>query len=233
MLKLFSERWCKEVASNGVVVLMPDFRNTYTKTGINHFPKGLNDCAEAVKWAKANKDELKVRNIIVQGESGGGNLSLATALKANREGWIDHIDGVFASVPYISNLWGSSEARLLEELPSVIENHGYFLNRYVNTFLGHFYTPDDKDAANPLAWPYHATLQDMKGLPPHVVVVDELDLLRDEGISYHRRLVKAGVESRGGLNLGVTHGSALIFANTMPELHKGLARDVASFAKAL
>ena len=82
---------------------MPDFRNAYTKAAYNHFPKGLNDCAAAVKWIVANKEKLRVRNIVCQGESGGANLACATALKANREGWVKDIAGVYGIVPYISN----------------------------------------------------------------------------------------------------------------------------------
>ena len=36
-------------------------------------------------------------------------------------------------------------------------------------------------AKNPLAWPYHATQEDLSDLPPHVIYVNELDPLRDEG----------------------------------------------------
>ena len=50
----------------------------------------------------ANREDLGVSTVVISGESGGGNLSIATALKANREGWIDGIDGVYAQCPYIS-----------------------------------------------------------------------------------------------------------------------------------
>ena len=225
------DRWCISLAVNGVVVVMPDFRNAYYKDKYNHFPKGLNDCAATVKWVSANRDELKISKLITHGESGGGNLATALSLKANKEGWVKDIAGVYALVPYISNLWGMPLERKLKELPSLVENHGYFLNCNANAFMGFFYTPTDEDMANPLAWPYHATEADMKGLPPHVVVMDELDLLRDEGISYARRLVKAGVPTKSAVNLGVTHGTSLLFRQILPELHRGVAREVAAFAK--
>ena len=37
------------------------------------------------------------------------------------------------------------------------------------------------DDQNPLAWPLCATAEDLSGLPPHVISVNELDPLRDEG----------------------------------------------------
>ncbi len=227
------ERWCRSLAANGVVVIMPDFRNAWTKERWNHFPAGLNDCAATVRWAYANKDDLKIKSVVTHGESGGGNLACAVPLKANREGWINEIDGVYALCPATSNLYGVGYERMLSEFPSMIENHGYFLNLSVLTFMSFFYAPNDKDCVNPLAWPYHATVRDMAGLPSHVLVMDELDPLRDEGSAYARRLVKAGVPTRSSVNLGTLHGTSLLFRQAMPEHHRGIAREVAAFAKEL
>lgn len=227
------DRWCRSIAAQGCVAVMPDFRNAYTKEKYHPFPAGLNDCAAAVKWVAANKDNLGIRSITLTGESGGGNLACATALKANKEGWINSISGVYAIVPYISNAYGWPEEKMLAELPSLVENHGYFLNSHANAFMGYFYTPTDERHADPLAWPYHATEADMKGLPPHVLVMDELDPLRDEGISYARRLVGAGVDAKGSVNLGVIHGTSLICRSAVPENSRDAVRNLAAFAKEL
>ena len=227
------DRWCKSLAAQGIVAIMPDFRNAYTAEKFHHFPAGLNDCVAALKWVVAKKDSLGIRNIILTGESGGGNLAIAQTLKAKKDGWVKDIDGVYAIVPYISNAYGWSEERKLKELPSLEENHGYFLNCHANAFLSHFYTPNDKDAVDPLAWPYHATTEDLKGLPPHVLAMDELDPLRDEGISYARRLAAAGVEAKGHVNLGTIHGASLITRAVIPEFNKDAVRSIAAFAKEL
>lgn len=100
------DRWCRSLAASGMVVVMVDFRNAWTKEGYNHFPAGLNDCAAAVKWVHSKREELNIKNIVLEGESGGGNLALATALKAKKEGWLNKIDGVYGSIPYISNAYG-------------------------------------------------------------------------------------------------------------------------------
>ena len=226
-------RWCKSIANAGVVVALVDFRNAWTKESYNHFPAGLNDCCAAAKWLDANRDSLNITKIVLQGESGGGNLSLATALKAKREGWVDKIDGVYGVVPYISGAYGWSEEQKLRALPSLVECHTYFSNVHSTAFMAHFYAPKEEDRRNPLAWPYFATKEDMEGLPPHVLAMDELDPLRDEGMSYARRLLQAGVPAVGKVNLGVTHAAALVFRKALPELYKAAVRDIAAFAKSL
>jgi acetyl esterase/lipase len=227
------DKWARGLAAQGAVVVMVDFRNAYTKEKYNHFPKGLNDCVAGFRWVYANRDKLNIGKLIITGESGGGNLACAVTLKANREGWVNEISGVYAIIPYISNLYGASDERLLKELPSLIENHGYFLNIHANAYMGHFYTPNDKDGEDPLAWPYFATEKDMKGLPPHVVLMDELDPLRDEGMSYARRLVKAGVPTRSSMTLGTLHGAPLLMRAVLPEINAGITKDVVTFAKSL
>ena len=113
--------WRKSFADRGLVVVGVQFRNGGGRLGNHPFPAGLNDCASAVRWVHANRERLGVSTIVVSGESGGGNLSLATALKANREGWIDCIDGVYALCPYISGRYANPPA----DLPSLRENDGY------------------------------------------------------------------------------------------------------------
>ena len=85
----------------GCVVVGVEFRNSGGALGPHPFPAGLNDCASALDWMHGQREGLGLTSIVVTGESGGGNLSLATALKAKREGRLDHIDGVYAQVPFI------------------------------------------------------------------------------------------------------------------------------------
>ena len=138
----------------------------------------------------AQREGLGLTSIVVTGESGGGNLSLATALKAKREGRLDHIDGVYAQVPFIYGGYDTPDPAL----PSLIENEGYFLGPSAHDADGGAVRPDAASTPrDPLAWPYYATQEDLRGLPPHVVTTDELDPLRDEGLAYLRALQRAGV----------------------------------------
>lgn len=117
-------RWRDDLAATGLVVVGVEFRNAAGALGPFQFPAGLNDCASGAQWAIANKAALGISKVIISGESGGGNLALATALKANKEGWISDIAGVYAQCPYISNAYANPPA----ELTSLFENDDYFLN---------------------------------------------------------------------------------------------------------
>ena len=70
-----------------------------------------------------NKARLGISKLIVSGESGGGNLTLATTLKAKRDGRIGQIDGVYAQCPYIYGMY----AQKPRELMSLHENDDYFI----------------------------------------------------------------------------------------------------------
>lgn len=226
------DRWCKSLALQGLVVIMIDFRNAWTKAQHNPFPAGLNDCVAGVKWIASHKSSLGIHKFILQGESGGANLSLAVALQANRERWIHEIAGVYGYVPYISGGYGWSRERKLKKTPSQVENEDYTLNASSMAAMAWYYSPEgDKEDA--LAWPYHASEQDLKGLPPHAISVDELDPLRDEGIAYYHKLTHAGVQATCEINLGVTHASAVVFRHALPGVARKQIALIAAFAKSL
>lgn len=230
-------RWITDLALAGVVAIALDFRNAFMpedKGGAhNPFPSGLNDCAAGIQYIASHKSELNISSIVLQGESGGGNLSIATSLKAKQEGWGNAINGVYALCPYISCGWHWPRERLLKELPSTIENNGYFLEIGACACLAHYYTPNESDKTNPLAWPYHASIAELKGLPPHVLVMDELDPLRDEGVAFSRKLIQAGVSVSSSVSLGVPHGATLIFRQALPEVHFTAINNITAFARDL
>ena len=142
--------WRQSLAAKNLVVVGVEFRNIGGVLGNNPFPAGLNDCVNALKWVHQNKEELGISKIIVSGESGGGNLTIATALKAKEDGMIDYIDGVYAQCPYISNLYDYQD----KKLKSLVENDTYFLRVDMLNIMASLY--DGVNSKNPLAWPYHA-----------------------------------------------------------------------------
>ncbi len=219
--------WRALLAGQGCVVVGVEFRNSAGVLGPHPFPAGLNDCASALDWMHGQREALELTSIVVTGESGGGNLSLATALKAKREGRLDHLDGVYAQVPFIYGRYDAPDPAL----PSLFENEGYFLGPSAMTLMAALYDPAGAQTENPLAWPYFATADDLAGLPPHVITTDELDPLRDEGLTYLRALQRAGVDATGHIYNGVGHAGEQIAGAFVPDLFNRALRDVADFAR--
>ena len=216
--------WRNKLASTGLVVVGVEFRNTAGILGEHPFPAGLNDCISSLKWVYENKKKLGISKIIVSGESGGGNLSIATGLKAKEDGIIDYIDGIYAQCPYISNLYNKGE----NELKSLIENNAYFLRTDDLGLTASIY--DGIESKNPLAWPYHANKIQLQGLPPHVITVNELDPLRDEGIILSEKLKNAGVNVRMKIIKGTVHAAENIFPLDIPIIHNQAIEDIKNFS---
>lgn len=219
----------KTLAAAGMVVVGVEFRNGGGVLGNHPFPAGLDDCASGAEWTHRSRTELGISSLVIAGESGGGNLSVATALKANREGWIDAFDGVYTIAPMISGYY----ERPAPELVSLVENDGYQGDHPMMRAMTRVYDPADAHAANPLAWPYHARKGDLEGLPPHIVTGYDLDPIRDEGIIFARKLLAAGVPTIARTLEGVTHAADLSMPDVVPDLFWETIRSIHGFAGSL
>jgi acetyl esterase/lipase len=94
------------------------------------------------------------------------------------------------------------------------------------------YDPEGKNSGNPLAWPACATEDDVRGLMPHFILVQELDPLRDEGVAYYRTLARAGVQAQCMMEMGVTH-SAYGLSTHMPDFFRRSIALLSGFAHSL
>jgi acetyl esterase len=220
--------WGKIIAAQGVAVAMVDFRNAITPSSapeVAPFPAGLNDCVSGLSWVAQNSADLNIDagRIIVAGESGGGNLTLATGMQLKRDGRLGLIHGLYALCPYIAGAWP------LEENPSSVENNGILLDLHSNTGAM-AYGIEEFEKRNPLAWPGFAKGEDVHGLPPTVISVNECDPLRDEGIGFYRLLIREGVEARCRQVMGTVHGTEVL-PMTCPEISRDTARSIAEFCR--
>ncbi len=220
--------WGRIIAACGVAVAMVDFRNALVQSSapeVVPYPGGLNDCVAGVKWLAAEAARLAIDpdRIVVAGESGGGNLTLATGLRLLRDGDIGLIQGLYALCPYIAGIWP------LPENPSSTENNGLLLNLH-NNRGALAYGIDELERRNPLAWPGFATEDDVRGLPPVVVSVNECDPLRDESVNFYRLLLRAGVAATCRQVMGTIHATE-IFAVACPEISRETARSIADFCR--
>lgn len=101
--------WGRIIAAQGVNVAMVDFRNAVSPSSapeVAPFPAGLNDCVSGLKWVSENAADMNIdpKRIVVAGESGGGNLTLATGLQLKRNDELDLIQGLYALCPYIAGV---------------------------------------------------------------------------------------------------------------------------------
>jgi acetyl esterase len=220
------QAWGRIIAANGVAVAMVDFRNALYPSSVPEvapFPAGLNDCVSGLKWVRANSAALNIdpERIIVAGESGGGNLTLATGLKLKRDGELGLIKGLYALCPYISGEWP------LPQYPSSTENNGILMDLHNNRgAMG--YGIEAFRRHDPLAWPAFASAEDVKGFPPTVINVNECDPLCDEGVEFYRLLIHNGVRARCRQVMGTVHGTE-IFPACCPDISYSTAADIAYF----
>jgi len=220
--------WGRIIAAQGVAVAMVDFRNALTPSSVDEvapFPAGLNDCVSGVKWVAANYEQLGVDpdRIVVAGESGGGNLTLATGLRLQKDGDLGIISGLYALCPYIAGIWP------LPENPSSTENNGILLDLH-NNRGAMAYGIEELESRNALAWPGFATEDDVRDLVPTVISVNECDPLRDEGINFYRLLLRAGVPARCRQVMGTIHGTEIL-PMLCPEISNDTAVSIADFAR--
>ena len=146
--------WGRIIAACGVTVVMVDFRNCVTPSSapqVAPFPAGLNDCLSGLRWVAAHSADLGIdpARIVVAGESGGGNLTLATGMSLLRAGEVDLVAGLYALCPYIAGQWPTPGC------PSSEEFEGIFL-RLQNNRGRIGYGIEAFERRDPLAWPAFA-----------------------------------------------------------------------------
>jgi acetyl esterase len=220
--------WGRMIAARGVAVAMVDFRNSVHPSSapeVAPFPAGLNDCVSGLKWVHAHADSLGIdpARIVVAGESGGGNLTLALGMKLKQDGELDLVAGLYAMCPFIAGEWP------LPQNPSSTDNEGIFIFVQENRSTM-AYGIDAFTQRNPLAWPGMATPDDVRGLPPTVISVNECDPLRDEGIGFYRLLLASGVAARGRQVMGTVHATEILPV-ICPDISRTTAADIADFAR--
>merc|ERR1711981_1315089 len=118
----------KMSGEHGMTVVAVDFRNYLHHPDPNvelaQFPAGLNDCYSGLEWLNKHKEELDCETVVNYGESGGGNLCLALALKSVKEKRTELTDGSYCFCPYLEGDFYSQRP------PSMSENDGYFLSLF-------------------------------------------------------------------------------------------------------
>ena len=169
----------------------------YQKAPEHKFPIPFDDCYAAACWVFDNAGELGIdpARIGLVGDSAGGNLAAAVALKARDTGG-PAIAYQVLIYPALQYGW---------DTPSALANaEGYGLQRASMEWFWNHYVRSPTDGihpyCSPLLAPHHA------GLPPAFIVTAEFDPLRDDGSMYAEKLEAAGVPVHLHNYEGMIHG---------------------------
>jgi acetyl esterase len=162
------------------------------------FPAAVDDCVFATRWVADHATELNgdAPHLVIAGDSAGGNIAAATALRLRDEGG-PPLCGQLLLYPVTDYHTPGT--------PSYAANaEGYGLTRDTMRWFWDHYLTDPSESSNPYAAPLRA--RDLSGLPPALVITAEYDPLRDEGERYAERLREAGVRTALLRYDGMNHG---------------------------
>ncbi|TXJ70923.1 alpha/beta hydrolase [Streptomyces lavendulae] len=169
------------------------------------YPVAIEQNYAVAQWVVREGAErgLDGTRIAVAGDSVGGNMSAALTLMAKERG----------DVPLLQQVLFYPVTDASFDTPSYHEfAEGYFLRRDAMRWFWDQYTTDEKQRAEITASPLRATLEQLTGLPPALVVTGEADVLRDEGEAYAARLRAAGVPVTAVRYQGIIHDFVMLDA---------------------
>jgi acetyl esterase len=170
----------------------------YERSPEAHYPVAIEQGYATAQWIvrEGAANQLDPERIAVAGDSVGGGMTAALALLANERGDVRFVhQSMYYPVTDAGMDTGSYEQFA----------EGYFLTAKGMEWFWDQYLPDVERRSEPYASPLRASDEQLDGLPPAYLNVDEADVLRDEGEAYAARLRAAGVEVTTARYDGITH----------------------------
>ena len=197
----------------------------YQKAPEHPFPTPFNDCYATLEWVVINSKELGIdpTSIGVGGDSAGGNLASAVALKARDEKLIDL---AFQLLIYPCN------DNKMEYQSASDNSEGFGLTTKSMLWFWEQYLQDKQDHTNPYAVP--AIASSLSKVAPAIVLASQYDPLTDDAKNYYQRLITDGVSAiykeypgqiHGLFNLGgVTPDADLMYSDIATEVNAIIGR---------
>lgn len=175
----------------------------YTPSPEAKFPTAINQAYAATRWVAENGRQIGVdgKRLAVVGNSVGGNMAAVVALKAKEAGT--------PKLRFQALLWPVTDANFNNGSYNQFAE-GHFLTRNMMQWFWDSYTSDPRQRDDIHASPLRASLEQLKGLPPALVQTAEMDVLRDEGEAYARKLGAAGVPVTAVRYNGMIHDFGLL-----------------------
>jgi acetyl esterase len=180
----------------------------------NRYPSALEEIYAALEWiaAEGAAHGLDAARIAVSGDSVGGNMTAALTIMAKQRGG----PRICAQLLYYPVTDAYFETASYNQFAT-----NYWLRRADMQWYWDQYIPEEAQRAEITASPLRATLDDLAGLPPALIIVGEADVLRDEGEAYAAKLRSAGVEVTAARYQGIIHDFVMI--NALRDTHAAKA----------
>jgi acetyl esterase len=170
----------------------------YDRSPEAHYPVAIEQGYATAQWIvrEGAANGLDPDRMAVAGDSVGGGMTAALALLANERGDVRFVQQSMYYPVTDAGMDTGSYGQFAE---------GYFLTAKAMEWFWDAYLPDVDRRAEPYASPLRASDEQLQGLPPAYLNVDEADVLRDEGEAYGARLRAAGVDVTTVRYDGITH----------------------------
>lgn len=205
------DRLVRELAvRTGAAVVFPE----YSRSPEARYPVAIEQNHATARWVVEHGAEkgLDGTRMAVCGDSVGGNMSAVLALMAKDRGSVE-LRGQALLYPVTDADFDTESYHRFAT--------GYFLDRDGMKWFWDQYTTDPDQRAEVYASPLRASLEQLRGLPPAIVLNGEADVLRDEGEAYARRLREAGVPVTAARFQGMIHDFMMV--DSMRDTHANQA----------
>jgi acetyl esterase len=189
------------------------------------YPTQIEQGYATAQWIARNgaSKGLDASRMAVAGESVGGNMTAALALMANQRGDVTFVQQ--------SMYYPVTDAAMNTESYDKFAS-GYYLARKEMEWFWDAYTTDPAQRAEITASPNRASTEQVAGLPPAFLCVDEADVLRDEGEAYAAKLRAAGVPVTTVRYNGTIHDFMLLNALSDTQATRASIDQATSFLRA-
>jgi acetyl esterase len=196
----------------------------YTPAPEAHYPVQNEQAYAALEWAVANAGELGVDpgRVAVIGDSAGGSMAAALTLMAKERGGPGLAAQVLCYPVTDADLDTATYRRYAD---------GPWLTRDAMRWFWDAYLPDEERRSEIMASPLQASLEQLRGLPPALVINGEHDVLRDEGEAYARKLSEAGVRVTQVRYAGTIHDFVLLNPITTTPAPRGAISQAAGYLR--
>ena len=197
----------------------------YTPSPDAHYPVAIEQAYATLQWVAKHGAELGLdgKRLAVAGESVGGNMTAALTLLAKERGG--------PAIRYQALLYPVTNAAFDTDTYNRFAE-GPWLTRQAMQWFWDAYAPDVARRAEPTASPLQATVEQLRGSPPALVITDEADVLRDEGETYGRKLRQAGVDVTAVRYEGVFHDFMMLNALAETNATRSATAQVAQALRA-